>query len=88
MTENTFLFLEVMNDEKRRLQSYLLDKNLSTGQLLSLFSTIDTGVTVDQIINSIQNLGNVTLSNTCIAKIRRISKNRNHKIASKSMVHI
>ena len=75
MTENSFLFLEVMNDEKRRLQSYLLDKNLSTGQVLSLFSTIDTGVTVDQIINAIENLGNVSLSNTRIAKIRRISKN-------------
>ena len=74
VTEYSFLFLEVMNDEKRRLQSYLLDKNLSNGQVLSLFSTIDTGVTVDQMINAIQNLGNITLSNTYIAKIRRISK--------------
>ena len=74
MTEYSFLFLEVMNDEKRKLQSYLLDKNLSNGQVLSLFSTIDTGVTVDQIINGIENLGNITLSNTSIAKIKRISK--------------
>ena len=68
------IFLDFMNDEKRRLQSYLLDKNLSNGQVLSLFSTIDTGVTVDQIINGIENLGNITLSNTSIAKIKRISK--------------
>jgi len=63
---------DVMNDEKRSLQTYLLGKNLNNGQILSLFPAIDAGITSKKIRDGIDKLGNVTLSKKYLPKWKKI----------------